>query len=68
MFFKIGVLKYFANFAGEYLCWSPTQARLYCEIFEILKNLFFQIKSLVATSGLLTHLLLGKDKILNFVS
>ena len=67
MFFEIGVLKNFEHFAGEYLCWSPTQARLCCEIFEILKKPFFLKKPLVAASGLLTHLL-AKDKILNFVS
>ena len=57
VFFKIGVLKRFANFAGEHLCWrfflKNLQAeglQLYlkgstkvfsCEVCEIFKNTFF---------------------------
>ena len=53
MFFKIGVLKNFANFAGKHLCWSlflvkflnnfikgsPTQV-FFCEIWKKFKNTF----------------------------
>ena len=44
MFFKIGVLKKFANFIGKHLCLSfeetPTQV-FSCKICKIFKNTFF---------------------------
>ena len=47
-FFKIGVLKNFANFTGKSLCWSlqhyrnkPSTQEFFCGIFEIFKKPFF---------------------------
>ena len=58
MFFKIGVLKNFANFARKHLCWSffliKLQAlfnKVSCEISQIFKNIFFNKTPLVAASG-----------------
>ena len=49
MFFKIVVLKNFANFTGKHLCWSLFLIKLQahrqvfsCEICEICKNIFFK--------------------------
>ena len=48
MFFKIGVLKNFANFTGKHLCWSVFLINLEafsqlfsCKICKIFKNTFF---------------------------
>ena len=63
LFFKIGVLKNFANFTGEHLCWSlfltkfftdvikntPTQV-FSCEISKIFKITFFHRTPPVAAS------------------
>ena len=60
MFFKIGVLKNFANFTGKHLRWSifltklqalrsPTQLFSY-EICELFKNTFFYRTKPVAAS------------------
>ena len=63
LFFKIGVLKNFANFTGEHLCWSlfltkfftdfikntPTQV-FSCEICKIFKNTSFYRTPPVAAS------------------
>ena len=63
MFFKIGVLKNFANFTEKHLCWrlfltnfftdliknTPTQV-FPCEISKIFKNTSFYRTPLVATS------------------
>ena len=58
MFFKIGVLKNFANFTRKHLCWSffliKLQAlfnKVSCEISQIFKNTFFNKTPLVAASG-----------------
>ena len=58
MFFKIGVLKNFANFARKHLCWSFFLVKLQalfnkvsCEISQIFKNTFFNKTPLVAASG-----------------
>ena len=43
MFFKKGVLKNFAIFAGKYLCWSLFLIKVfYCEHYEIFKNNYFE--------------------------
>ena len=46
MFFKIGVLKNFANLTGKYLCWSLFLNKVAglqaCEIGEMFKNAFFK--------------------------
>ena len=55
IFFKVGVLKIFANFTGKHLCWSlasllkktPTQV-FSCEIYKNFKNNFFYRTPLVA--------------------
>ena len=57
LFFKIGVLKYFAIFTGKHLCWNlllinktPTQV-FSCEYYEIFKSSFLYRTSLAAASG-----------------
>ena len=63
VFFKIGVLKNFANFTGKHLCWSlllielqawrsketPTQV-FSCKICDIFKSTFFYRTPSVAAS------------------
>ena len=61
MFFKIGVLKHFANFIGKHLCWSLFLIKLQAsvpaafsgEIGEIFNNTFFYRTPPVAVSGIL---------------
>ena len=66
MFFKIGVLKNFANFIGKCQCWSIFLTKLQasrpatllkkdsntgsCEICDIFENIFFYRTSPVAAS------------------
>ena len=57
LFFKIGVLKYFAIFTGKKLCWNlllinktPTQM-FSCEYYEIFKSTYLYRTTLVAASG-----------------
>ena len=52
-FFKIGVLKNFANFTGKHLCWSLLLIKLFsCEFFELFKSIFFYRTPPVAASVL----------------
>ena len=58
MFFKIGVLKNFANFSQKYLCWSLFLIKLkrdsdevaFCEICKNFKSIFYHRIPLVAAS------------------
>ena len=43
MFFKIGVLKIFANFTGKYLCWSLFLVKLQAWQFKRIENFFVSI-------------------------
>ena len=43
MFFKIGVLKIFANFTGKHLCWSLFLVKLQAWQFKRIENFFVSI-------------------------
>ena len=53
MFFKVDVLKDFANFPGKHVCWT-TQV-FSCEVCDIFKNTFFYRTLLVAASDLIQN-------------
>ena len=68
MFFKIGVLKNFANFSLKYLCWSLFLIKLkrdsneivFCEICKIFKSTFYYKIPLVAASWYETNFFFPK--------